>query len=321
MKRFLRTLILFLVLVLLITVAVNGLYIYKSNQRPDTMSISKSGEPEIKNVPEGIEICNFGSSHGLHSFDYEDLSDYTCFNFGQSSQFISYDYRILQNYIDNFEKGTVVFITVSHFSLFGPPDTEYDNFASLNKRYYKILPDELIKNYDEKTDFFVNYAPALAADDILSVFEMLFASFEDDAEIVCVSDNDALEQAYKRYKTFIADKLDENGERLYNTEEIKALYDMIELCKECDLVPVLITTPYTTAYNEQVYKNDPTFYDDFYRLIDDIVKNTGVAYYDYSADERFSGDYSLFSDSDHLNRDGARKFTAIVLKETMNIIV
>lgn len=319
MKRFLRTFLIFLSVVLLITVAVNELYIYKVNQRPDTMSINKNTESEIRNVPKGIRICNFGSSHGLMSFIYDDVNDCVCFNFGQSSQFISYDYRILQNYIDRFEKGAYVFITVSHFSLFGPQDTEYENFQSLNKRYYKILPEEFIKEYDAKTDFFVNYAPTLAADDMLSIFETIFASYGDDAKITCLDEKDASEKAYKRYKTFIADKLDENGDRLYNNEEIEALYDMIDLCKEHDLVPILITTPYTSAYNEQVKNNDPAFYDDFYELIGEIVKNTGVPYYDYSCDERFSTDYSLFSDSDHLNANGARKFTAIVIKEVINM--
>lgn len=317
MKKFLLILFVFVLIVGLITSAINGLYLYNDRKTPDTMSSDRNNDAQIKNVPSGIQLCNFGSSHGMYGFDYENVEDrFICYNFGQTSQFISYDYRILQNYIDNFDKGAVVFITISHFSLFGPPDITYENFASLNKRYYKFLDDDLIKEYDAKTDFFVSYAPSLVSDDIVSLFKGLLGIRDSSVWNEMTDAQAAAEHAYSRYSVFIKEKMDENGERLYNEEEIAALYNMIALCQDRGLVPILVTTPYLSEYNDSVRENDPEFYDDFYSLIGKVVSDTGVRYFDYSCDPCFIDDYSLFYNTDHLNRNGAQKFTGILIEET-----
>lgn len=321
MKKFLKTILLFVLVVEVITAAVNGVYIYRLNQNPGTMSNQRNDNSAIKSVPEHIQVCNLGSSHGLYGFNYADISDKcVCFNFSQPSQMLSYDFRILQNYIDNFDDGAIVFIPISHFSLFGKAETAYDNFSALNKRYYKFLPDELIKEYDEKTDFFVNYAPALAAEDLMSMMETLMGKSQESVWDNTCSEEYACEHAVKRYKTFVESKLDANGERWYNTEEIDALYAIINLCKEHSITPVLVTTPYLSEYNKAVAENDPEFYEDFYGLIDEVVEKTGVQYFDYSDDERFTNDYSLFYNTDHLNRAGARQFTNILMNDVISLI-
>lgn len=55
-------------------------------------------------------------------------------------------------------------------------------------------------------------------------------------------------------------------------------------------------------------------YDAFYEQIEKIVDKTGIEYYDYSFDERFSNNLDYFMDVDHLNKKGAKKFTKIVLQ-------
>lgn len=317
MKRFLTVLILFVLILALFTFAVNALYLYQQNQVADTMSPMRNSDAVIRNVPEGIEVACFGSSHALLGIDFEDYEqDYVCFNFGQASQFLSYDERLLQHYLDHFEPGATVLITISHFSLFGKPDTEYDNFAALNKRYYKLLPDELIKQYDAKTDFYVTKFPALAAEDALSLLSMLIGRNHPNTEWEnSTNPEQAAENAENRYKTFVESKRAADGSRLYNQEEIDALYHMIALCQENGLRPVLITTPYLSEYMDQIRENDLAFLDDFYGIIDQIREKTGVPYFDYSTDDRFVSNYEFFHDADHLNRSGARYFTEILFQE------
>ena len=52
-------------------------------------------------------------------------------------------------------------------------------------------------------------------------------------------------------------------------------------------------------------------------MIAKIQEDTGVEYYDYSCDERFADNYSMFMNSDHLNKYGAREFTKIVMEEVV----
>ena len=156
MKKYLIKFSIYVSILAVIILVLNALYIYKSENDIGAFA---------NDVPDDIQICNFGSSHGLYGFNYEDVKNYTCFNFALSAQRLTYDYRILQNYKDKIKKGATAFIVLSTFSLFGVPDTEREDFEAQNTRYYKFLPSNFIAKYEMKTYFFVNYLPIMGYGD------------------------------------------------------------------------------------------------------------------------------------------------------------
>lgn len=319
MKKFIRNLIIFLAVIAVIVGLINGVYLWHEQGNFGTMGTKRNDDSTILTVPEGIQLCNFGSSHGLYDFDYSALSEqYTCFNFGLPSQTLSYDARILENYSSHLKEGAVVIIPVSHFSFFGKTETEGQSFASKNKRYYRFLDPENIKEYDLKTDILVSYLPALTVEDPIALVRKLLSP-RGGTDLWCTVTDEAAAKAHAapRYKNFIESKKDENGKRIVNQEEIDALYRMLELCDKNGYQPVLVTTPYLDAYNEQVRQNDPAFYDEFYDLIRQVTEKTGAPYYDYSEDARFATAYDLFFNTDHLNRSGAAAFTSILYEEVL----
>lgn len=95
---------------------------------------------------------------------------------------------------------------------------------------------------------------------------------------------------------------------------------MIEYAKNRGMIPVLITTPYLNEYEKVIEELGPAFFDDFYGVINKITSSTGVQYFDYLQDNRFSSDYSLFFNTDHLNKKGAGKFTDIVMNEVVAVV-
>ena len=309
MKKFLIKILIYIFCVGLLITAINEWY---KNNGTDSDNTRK-----FQSVPENIQICNLGSSHGLYGFCYEDFEgQYTCFNFGMSQQRPSYDLKIFQNYRQALQEGAVVFIPISHFSLFGISDESYPGFESKNKRYYKILPKEAVKNYHFDTALYTKYFP------VLSAYEDIFRSAiplqeEESKEWSSMSSYIDLEKnvlmASERY--IIAGQLDENGGRIYNQEEINALYQIIELCKESNVRPILVTAPCLSEYTDAVRQIAPDFEKEFYGLLEEIVNRTGVEYYDYSYDERFAHHYELFMDGDHLNKDGAKKFVRILIQD------
>ena len=118
---------------------------------------SKNDEYKFQNVPDGIEICNFGSSHGRDDFNYTDWQDeYTTFNFALVMQTASYDYRILQQFIGKIAEGGVAFIPISYFT-FGWDEESKEDFRSKNERYYSFLEPQYIKDYDVATDFGIKH--------------------------------------------------------------------------------------------------------------------------------------------------------------------
>lgn len=318
MKKFVKKITVLMVLVSILTGSVNYMYICHSSNF-GTMGDYKNDSAYIVDVPEKIEICNFGNSHGYYGFNYEDYSDdYNCFNFSLPSQSMSYNYRILENYQDNISQNAIVFICISYTSFFGGAEIDSSDFESKNKRYYHFLDRKYIKEYDVTTNLLLNYFPALCTDIVDIIKTILDLKRNEDVWNRETSKEEAMEHGFKRYEGHVASAVDEDGNRIFNKEEIQSAYDMIDLCKEIGAIPILIITPYLSEYTEAVFENDSKFYDDFYGVMEKIQKDTGVKCYDYQFDARFASNYSWFINTDHLNREGARNFVDILMQEVVS---
>lgn len=310
MKKFVITITAYTLALCLIVASINCLYVSMDNA-------DSYGIRPFEQMPYDIQVCNLGSSHGRRAFDYSGQTDLVTFNFAFTAQSLSYDYRLLYHYQDHLARGCVVYIPVSYFSFFGKSETELADFKSKNKRYYHILPKELIREYDFLTYVCTVVFPAVGAGtEMLKVF---FGKADAGRDITLITadtieiDNYA-RNAYKRH--LVTDRQDENGNLIYRDDEVEALYSIIALCKEIGAIPILVTTPYLAEYTDQVTINQPEFLPYFYSLVQQVAEETQTPYWDYAFDERFQKDYSLFMDADHLNKAGALTFTEILLRET-----
>lgn len=307
MKKFIKKISVFVIIIAIITWTVNFVYVKQKGSNPN-------GTNKFASIPDRIQICNFGSSHGINGFNYEDIgNDYACFNFALSGQFLSYDYRLFQYYSDHIDEGTVVFIPISYFSLFAIEEVRYDNFESKNQRYYFILPTSLIKEYNYQTAIFIRF-PSLTAN-IDNLITTLLGINGTNGTSQQTADIDISEDAKNKFISHIKKHLGIDGDIVENQEEIDALYALVKGCQEKGAIPVLITTPYLHEYTDEVKENLEGFYDHFYSIINQVVIDTGAEYYDYAFDERFVNEYSWFTDSDHLNKEGARNFVSILMNE------
>lgn len=276
-------------------------------------------------VPNGIKICNLGSSHGKRDYNYDDIKDeYTCFNFGISSQSLSYDERIVETYYDKIDRGGVVIIPISYFSILGINETDASNFKKKNARYYLFLPPEKIKKYSFIQDIRVNYFKSLDGEPLHIIKQILnlevdtpfYNSYEEIYDVVNQENID--ENAYAAAERHIvADKRDTNGNIILNQEEIQSIFEIVRLCKNKEITPILVTSPFTRTYLEKINEIDEEFYTEFYDCVYTISDEVGVEYFDYSHDERFIDDYTLFYDADHMNTVGAKKFTNLLYQEVI----
>ena len=313
MKKFAKTIFLYIIIVAALTACINETY--KHLDRSDRQGIRK-----FETMPDDIAICNFGSSHGLYGFNYEDMDGVNCFNFALVSQYFSYDKRLFEYYRDHLAEGAVVFIPVSYFLFFGTGERNDPDFLSKNSRYYSILPAQMIKEYDVVTAIYEKWLPATTNPVNLARALSGKAKESDDSNmqsaVAGVDLKKNADAAYKRH--IVTDKLDEAGNRIVNYEEINALKELIVLCQEGGYEPILVTTPFLKEYTDAIYRGDASFFEDFYRMVNEICDETGAAYYDYAFDERFIRNYEWFFDSDHLNREGARQFTNILVREVVH---
>ena len=301
---------------------------------------SQNDEYKFQNVPDGIQICNFGSSHGKDDFNYTKWQkEYTTFNFALVMQTASYDYRILQQYIGKLAQGAVVFIPISYFT-FGWDEESKEDFRSKNERYYSFLEPQYIKDYDVVTDIGIKHFLPLLSDPATVIRDIRNSlnkarMAEQTAEAETAEEAEEAAQAaageiaeegetlpeeteetefdfqsHAEEKRILYRIVDQNGDLLVREEELSAVYGMVRLCKAHGLRPILITVPFRWEYNDQF---EEAYCRQFYAVIDRICQDESVEYYDYSHDERFTGVSEYFRNSDHLSPRGAAVFTDLVI--------
>lgn len=256
-----------------------------------------------------VDIGNLGSSHGAYDFYYDDMMNkgYICFNFAHTSQSYNYDYAILKEFGHYMANGSVLFIPVSYFS-FNNEVIDSSEAEAMSIRYYHFLSPENIPDYDPYVDLVTAKLPILSAgEDILKLFPSLNTVLTAHAANDGINVEEFARRAQERYSRHF-----DNKDEYFMPERIEELYDIIDYCKENGITPVLITTPFSKYYTDQV---SPDFLQQFQTTVNMVATDTDVKYYDYSHDERFYDNLEYFSDSDHLNETGAAYFSDILWEE------
>lgn len=284
----------------------------------------------LGNQVNNVRLANVGSSHGAYDFVYDSFTNagVSCFNFGHTSQTYEYDLALLAEYGQHLEEGCVLFIPVSYFSFNNETANETEAQA-LSVKYYHYLSPKNMPNYDLFTDIVTSRLPILSAgEDLLKLLPKTsltaFAAEETATpatdETVGEASAPAMDEAaVAEFANRAAQRFDRhfnNKEEYFLPEREEQLYAIINYCKEHGITPVLITTPFSSYYNAPVPED---FLNRFYSIINRIASDTSVNYYDYSHDERFSENLTLFSDSDHLNPEGAAYFMDILTEEVYEL--
>lgn len=274
-----------------------------------------------------VQIANVGSSHGAYDFTYDKLTEegFSCFNFGSVSQTYQYDLALLEEYGEHLDKGCVMFIPVSYFS-FNNETVNETEAQALSIKYYHCLSPKNIPDYDLYTDIVTTRLPILSAgEDLLKLLPDFSLSLKvlaaeeppetggsGEAETASTEMDEAAVAVFAQRAAARYDRHFNNKENLFLPEREEQLLSLINYCKEHELTPVLITTPFSSYYNNPVPQD---FLDRFHSTINRIASDTNVNYYDYSHDARFCDNLTYFSDSDHLNAEGAAYFMEIIAEE------
>ena len=90
----------YMVVALAVTVYALNAWYFKIKANSTANFISK-----FYRMPNEIEVCNFGSSHGYYGFIYTDYDSYvTTFNFATESHTLSYDEKLMDYYNSHLSK-------------------------------------------------------------------------------------------------------------------------------------------------------------------------------------------------------------------------
>lgn len=260
-------------------------------------------------IPDKIDVAFFGASHSQKAFCMAPEGS-TFFNFALSSQTPQYDLALLQQYQDCIRPGALVVLTVSYISPYWT-DTD-EQFQSKQERYYHFLDARNIVDVDLTKYCAERFFPVLARDANEVAVAFLSKVPLDTSPLVKDQNQEYTDRDPEAERTrIVRDHLSSISPVFpeYNPVMWDAFHQMIQLCHEHDWTPVLVTPPFTDDYN-QVFDDAfcGGFYDNFYDWMDELSRQTGAPYLDYSHAEAFRGRPDLFRDIDHLNLTGAELF-------------
>lgn len=103
---------------------------------------------------------------------------------------------------------------------------------------------------------------------------------------------------------------DRYGEILPVIEQ--AIQRMVARARARGVRLIFFTPPYSDSYLETYQTEAAALLQQRMGIISLLRERYDIEYYDFSRDERHIHDHSLFQDGSHMNRDGAKKFTAIL---------
>lgn len=298
MKKFIKYLILFSFPVLVFLVSVE---IYC---RIQTTFAKKKNYIE-KNLGT-IETLILGSSHSQNGINPEFLKTKSC-NLAFGGQPIAIDYFLLDKYMDKMKNLKTVLLEVSPHRFYNELNPNewnghvYSNLYDINYKVEKLS----FKNYSFAladvryfSTIFVDYLNPKLPKPKLNKFGFMINDFQDRFSKLKY-DSLKIQNSFKMNNKF-------NNPENFETNTV-FLNKIIEKCQQNSVKIILIGTPLYSTYNTKIPLKIKKQHLD---LISKIIHKFGIQYYDFSNSKRFN--LEDFKNDNHLNPNGAKKFTIII---------
>lgn len=255
-----------------------------------------------------VKVVNIGSSHGKYAFYYL-TDDLKKINLARNSQSFYYDLQLLKKYSNKIKLDSVIVIPISIFSFYNQKDKELD------EGYIQLLDKKNILNINFKEYFLIkNFSVLYPPSNILKLKENLKykeyqVKYPNNLKL-----NDKIEESKKTGLRHLG--ISDIKYSIKNAEE--DFINLINYIESKNWKYVLITTPFSYLYNENIEKYQKGAFKE--RIYDNIKKvekrlEKKFIYLDYSHDSRFENNLEYFFDDDHLNEKGAKYFTEILLED------
>jgi len=298
MKKFMKYLILFSIPVLVFLISVE-----LSCRTQTTFAIKKN---YVEKNLGTIETLILGSSHSQNGINPEFLKTKSC-NLAFGGQPISIDYFLLDKYVDQMKNLKTILFEVSPHRFhteFNASEWNGHVYSNLYDINYKV-ENLSVKNYsfvlsDVKyfsTIFVDNFNPKIPKPK-LNKFGFMTNDFQDRFSKL---KNDSLQ----------IDKTFKMKHQFNNQESLKIniafLNTIIKKCKKNNVKIIFLDTPLYHTYSSKIPVKTKLQHQE---LLSNLTNRFGIQYYDFSNSKRFH--LKDFKNDNHLNPDGAKKFTVII---------
>jgi len=296
MKKFLKKILVFVIPIVLVTLAFE---VYLRTLNTDY----RKKMTGLKANYNTIQLLALGNSHAYNDVDPRQF-DIEAYNMAASNQSIYFDKRITLKHIDKLKSLKYVLISVDYHSL---------SFSSQGLRDTWVYYNYDIKYKDKKefwtslSYFWFGYTPRITISMIKSEFLDWHHGNTKNNQVIKgwmpqygVNESAFTKKSIKSRANYFNREVKNSTER---EEIITDLDDFIVQLKQRNVTPILFTSPmykdvYTYLKKENLEQNKED--------IQVLVNKHKIEYWDFS-NENY--DKSLFHNNDHLNDKGAEIFT------------
>lgn len=251
-----------------------------------------------------IKTLILGSSHTFRGIDPKYIEG-KAFNLAYSSQDLKRDAYLLDRFIGQMDSLQTVVLSYSYHTI--PEMMEDLNNANTLLKYYGIYMEYPETRYSLEISIpgWIKKCTAhWRGEDIRHCDTLGFGTKEKDQPIQ-LTENEA--------RKVLAHHTFSNFGRVSENKTI--LRHIAATCKAHDIRLILLTTPVTSYYNKNISQEQYSIMQSVAKELTDEFDN--VVYLNHMDDKRFID--SDFSDTDHLNPQGARKLTEILNEELRKI--
>ena len=267
-----------------------------------------------------LDILILGSSHGYFSINPEVLSR-NSFNLAFNSQDLYYDYKLLEKYKGSMKNLKCIILSVSYFTLWYDMNEApekwrkyfYKEYFGINPRSDLSLSDMAdVKAYSFA--FFYGFERVLFGTLNKKAFsfgcDMNSSGWYTDTLNHILDSTGIFMMKGKARVDFTNSLINKNN----YTGNIRLLEQLVKYADDNGIKLLFITTPVSYPYSLYADKN---ICNEYWEKINSYTNNKNIFYLNYFNDKRFyMRDYHDF---DHLNGEGAMKFSSI-LKDTMTAL-
>ena len=278
---------------------------YKARQLPSDFAVKRK---KLERNLDRAEIIVAGSSHAYYAVKPA-LLGVPAVTIAYPGQDLYYDSRILLKYLPQANRAKLVIVTVSYLSLeYMMEDSEGKSQTNFYYKYWGIPHQNSTFNIADYSklflfglqrtrDFLITGEPPRPEN---------IDEFGGNADLRNTNDFDVMNGriAVKRHESGMKSK--------YVAQNIEYLDQLLDALEKRNISAVIVTTPCFHTYYDII---NPEKYLLMQNEIQTLSQKYNLKYYNYLKDRRFTADD--FADSDHLNTQGAEKFSNILKDEVV----
>ena len=259
-----------------------------------------------------IKIISTGSSHGnsINPLFFEQKG----FNISQNSQDLYYDTKLVEKYLDKLPELKLIIMPISYFSMEVQIDHSPQSWRGPFHKLIWGIPTQSLSSQLNISNFSFTaaYGWYTVANYIISGDD--HGILRDEPQQIKnngwrdVGNQEIQENSEEERSGWQSVSINESTMHPENIKvNMDLLSELIEKCQSHGVQIVFITTPVYHYYYEHI---DPFKYKRMQEMINYLVSKYHIFYFNYLKDARFIN--SDFFNRDHLNSNGAEKFTKII---------